>query len=87
VVDLEHGTVEVVPVLHHPALNRQHVIEKRANLVLPEGEHRLEVVGVEADINTRLGKFHARSTPSAAHILTARMEQASSPERSEGIHP
>ncbi|MEJ1970356.1 MAG: hypothetical protein WDN03_17275 [Rhizomicrobium sp.] len=45
--------------------DRQHVVERHAHLALPESEHGIELVGVEPDIDARLGEVHGK-TPSAA---------------------
>src|SRR5690606_15972424 len=60
VVDLQHGAREVMPVLPEPTAERQHMVEGKAELALVEGEHRLELVGVEADVEPGLGELHAR---------------------------
>ncbi|MEI9888910.1 MAG: hypothetical protein WDN08_20895 [Rhizomicrobium sp.] len=57
-IDLQHRAEEVVAMLHHAAADRQHGLERHADLALPEGAHGVEPVGVEPDIDARLCEVH-----------------------------
>jgi hypothetical protein len=43
-VELDDRTLRIVPVLLLPPANRQHVIEAEADLLLPEAQHRLQII-------------------------------------------
>ena len=61
VVDLDHRAQRIVPVLVLPAADRQQMVEGKADLALPERQHRFEVVGREAEVHARLGEIHAKA--------------------------
>src|SRR5579871_129805 len=64
-IDFHHGAQRVMTMLLHAFSNGQHMIEFHAGLALPEREHRLEIVRVQADIDARLGKVHRVSSLSS----------------------
>jgi hypothetical protein len=43
-VELDDGALLIVPVLLLTAANRQHMIEANSNILLPEPQHRLQIV-------------------------------------------
>ena len=47
-------------VLHPSTAQRKGVIEGDADFILIEVEHRVDVVGEQADVDTRFGEFHDR---------------------------
>src|SRR6267378_5847234 len=48
----------VVPVLFLPAANRQHMVEAKAGILLPEPQHRLQIVGRKSDVDDVLCELH-----------------------------
>src|SRR5271169_4719667 len=57
-VEFYDRTQRVVPVLLLPAANRQHMVEAKAGILLPELQHRLQIVGRESDVDCVLCKLH-----------------------------
>src|SRR6266481_8249405 len=50
-VKLDDGALRVVPVLFLPAANRQHMIEAKTYILLPEPQHRLQIVRRKSDVD------------------------------------
>src|SRR5882672_5240320 len=48
----------VVPVLFLPAANRQHVVEAKAGILLPEPQHRLQIVRRKSEVDDVLCELH-----------------------------
>src|SRR5216684_814993 len=48
----------VVPVLFLPATNRQHMVEAKAGIPLPEPQHRLQIVRRESEVDDVLCELH-----------------------------
>ena len=57
-VDLDDRTLLLVPVLLLSAADRQHVIEAKADVLLPETQHRLQIVGRESDVDDGFCQLH-----------------------------
>lgn len=58
VVDLDHGSRGVMAVLFLTAADWQNFVEPKPHAILPEVEHRFEIVGGKTDVNHGLGQFH-----------------------------
>src|ERR1700722_500657 len=48
----------VVPVLLLPAANRQYMVETQAGILLPEPQHRLQIVRRKSEVDDVLCKLH-----------------------------
>src|ERR1700738_2103802 len=48
----------VVPVLFLPAANRQHMVEAKAGILLPEPQHRLQIVRRKSEVDGVLCELH-----------------------------
>jgi hypothetical protein len=57
-VDLQDRAAEVVTVLLVVAADRLGVVERQADLVLPERQRRGRIVGRKADIDAGFGEVH-----------------------------
>src|SRR6266851_111485 len=57
-VDLDDRALLVMPVLLLSAADRQHVIEAKADILLPEPQHRLQIVRRKSDINDGFRQLH-----------------------------
>jgi len=57
-VDLQHRAEHLVAMLLASAAQRQKMIEGEPDFLLIEVEHRLDVIGEEADIDPWLGEVH-----------------------------
>jgi hypothetical protein len=52
-----------VPVLFLPAANRQHMVEAKAGILLPEPQHRLQIVGRKSEVDNVLCELHLPCPP------------------------
>src|SRR6202795_1112830 len=50
----------IEPVLFLPAANRQHMVEAKAGILLPEPQHRLQIVRRKSEVDDVLGELHPR---------------------------
>src|SRR6266403_4693049 len=57
-VELDDGALRVVPVLFLPAANRQHMIEAKTYILLPEPQHRLQIVRRKSDVDDVFRELH-----------------------------
>src|SRR5260370_5855776 len=57
-VELDDGALRVVPVLFLPAANRQHIIESKTDILLPEPQHRLQIVRRKSDVDDVFRELH-----------------------------
>lgn len=57
-IDLHHRAQRIVAMLVLPAPHRQQMIEAQSGFALPEGQHRINLVGGKADIDLRLRQLH-----------------------------
>ena len=57
-INLEDAAKDVVAMLVLSAPDRQHMIQGHTRLTLPERQHRLEVIGGEADVEPGFGELH-----------------------------
>ena len=57
-VQLDDGALLIMPVLLLPAANRQHMIEANGGVLLPELQHRLQIVRRKSDIDDALRQLH-----------------------------
>src|SRR5260221_4394553 len=57
-VELDDGALRVVPVLFLPAANRQHMIEAKTDILLPEPQHRLQIVRRKSDVDDVFRELH-----------------------------
>jgi len=57
-VELDDRALRVVPVLFLAAANRQHMIEAETDVLLPEPQHRLQIVGRKSDIDDVFCQLH-----------------------------
>jgi hypothetical protein len=48
----------IVPVLFLPATNRQHMVEAKAGILLPEPQHRLQIVRRKSEVDDVLCELH-----------------------------
>jgi hypothetical protein len=48
----------IVPVLFLPAANRQYVVEAKAGVLLPEPQHRLQIIGRKSEVYDALCELH-----------------------------
>jgi hypothetical protein len=48
----------IVPVLFLPAANRQYVVEAKAGILLPEPQHRLQIVRRKSEVDDVLCELH-----------------------------
>src|SRR6266478_9251304 len=51
----------IVPVLFLPATNRQHMVEAKADILLPEPQHRLQIVRRKSDIDDVFCGLHCHT--------------------------
>jgi hypothetical protein len=58
VVDSEDGARQIMPMLLPSPRYRQHMIEGKLELALPEIEQWLQIVGKEADIHSWFSEVH-----------------------------
>jgi hypothetical protein len=58
VVDLDDGSLLIVPVLFLPAADRQHMIEANSGILPPEPQHRLQIVRRKSDIDDAFCQLH-----------------------------
>src|ERR1700760_1020963 len=59
-IELDDGPRRIVPILFLAAANRQHMIEAKAGVLLPELQHRLQLAGRQPNIDDVLGELHLR---------------------------
>ena len=57
-IELDDGALLIMPVLFLSAANRQYMVEANARILLPEFQHRLEIVCRKPDIDDALGELH-----------------------------
>jgi hypothetical protein len=57
-MDIDDRAQRVVPVLFLPATNRQHMVEAKAGIPLPEPQHRLQIVRRESEVDDVLCELH-----------------------------
>ena len=57
-VQLDDGALLIMPLLLLPAANRQHMIEANGGVLLPELQHRLQIVRRKSDIDDALRQLH-----------------------------
>jgi hypothetical protein len=69
-IDLDHRSQRVVPVLGLATANRQRVIEAQPHFLLPERKQRVEIIGGKTDIDLWFRQFHF--VVSGVHCATSR---------------
>ena len=57
-IEFYHRAQRVVPVLFLAAANRQDMIEAKADIVLPEPQHRLQIVRRKSDVDDVFCELH-----------------------------
>jgi hypothetical protein len=57
-VELDDRAQSVVPVLFLPAANRQHMVEAKPGILLPEPQHRLQIVRRKSEVNDVFCESH-----------------------------
>ena len=57
-VELDDGALLHVPVLLLPAANRQHMIEAKSDILLPEPQHWLQIVRRKSDVDDVFCQLH-----------------------------
>ena len=57
-IELDDRALRLVPVLVLPAANRQHIIESKTDILLPEPQHRLQIVRRKSDVDDIFRQLH-----------------------------
>src|SRR5258708_8726312 len=57
-IELDDRALRLVPVLVLPAANRQHIIESKTDILLPEPQHRLQIVRRKSDVDAMFRQLH-----------------------------
>jgi hypothetical protein len=72
VVDLDDGSLLIVPVLFLPAADRQHMIEANSGILPPEPQHRLQIVRRKSDIDDAFCQLHLPTVTRTAYPPVSR---------------
>ena len=71
-VELDDGALLIVSVLLLSAADRQHMIEANSGILLPEPQHRLQVVRRKSDIDDVFGQLHLPTVIRTMYSLVSR---------------
>ena len=57
-IDLQHAVTDPVAVLMHAAADLEQLLERYPDLLLPERQHSIELVRIEANVQSGFRKLH-----------------------------
>jgi hypothetical protein len=77
VVDLEHRAEQTVTVLLQPAAHGQELLVRKPDALLPEVEHRLTLVRVQAHVDARLRELHGHRSYAKSGLSCERWKPSS----------